>query len=244
MKSKLSPSFSRWLLAVFFLSLPLTAAPEVIDAKAAVTEQKPAEKKPDEVKATPPKVAEPKTEDAAKVPADTDKAAADDDETTAEIKEAADTVKVARPVSSDPVQVYGWREKVKIGEMPESMVAKLDTGATTSSLHAENQQIFERDGKKWVKFVATDPREAGAKRYEMEAPLVRIVRIKEPGAESERRNVVRLSFQIGDRKLKSEFTLNNRHNMICPVLIGRSTIRVLGWIDPSRTYLADDKIIR
>lgn len=168
----------------------------------------------------------------------------EDDEAAAEKKEADDTIKVARPVTSDPVQVYGWREKVKVAEMQDELVAKLDTGALTSSIHAENQQIFEKDGKKWVKFVVTDPREDGAKRYEMEAPLVRTVRIKEPGEESERRSVVRLGFQIGDRKIKAEFSLNNRHNMICPVLIGRSTIRVLGWIDPSRTYLADDKIIR
>lgn len=168
----------------------------------------------------------------------------EDDEEAAEKKEADDTIKVARPVTSDPVQVYGWREKVKVAEMQDELVAKLDTGALTSSIHAENQQIFEKDGKKWVKFVVTDPREEGAKRYEMEAPLVRTVRIKEPGEESERRSVVRLGFQIGDRKIKAEFSLNNRHNMICPVLIGRSTIRVLGWVDPSRTYLADDKIIR
>lgn len=168
----------------------------------------------------------------------------EDDEAAAEKKEADDTIKVARPVTSDPVQVYGWREKIKVAEMQDELVAKLDTGALTSSIHAENQQIFEKDGKKWVKFVVTDPREDGAKRYEMEAPLVRTVRIKEPGEESERRSVVRLGFQIGDRKIKAEFSLNNRHNMICPVLIGRSTIRVLGWIDPSRTYLADDKIIR
>ena len=168
----------------------------------------------------------------------------EDDEAAAEKKEADDTIKVARPVTSDPVQVYGWREKIKVSEMQDELVAKLDTGALTSSIHAENQQIFEKDGKKWVKFVVTDPREEGAKRYEMEAPLVRTVRIKEPGEDSERRSVVRLGFQIGDRKIKAEFSLNNRHNMMCPVLIGRSTIRVLGWIDPSRTYLADDKIIR
>lgn len=124
------------------------------------------------------------------------------------------------------------------------MVAKLDTGALTSSLHAENQQLFERDGKKWVKFVLTDPGQPGAKRYDIEAPLARTVLIKEPGEQSERRNVVRLNFQIGERSIKAEFTLNNRHNMVCPVLIGRSTIQVLGWVDPSRTYLADDKIFR
>ena len=168
----------------------------------------------------------------------------EDEEKAAEKKEAEDTVKVARPVTTELVQVYGWREKVRIGDMADLMVAKLDSGATTSSLHAENQQIFEKDGKKWVKFVLTDPNQKDAKRYEMEAPLTRTVAIKEPGGASERRNVVRLNFQIGERSIKAEFTLNNRHNMSCPVLIGRTTIKSLGWIDPSRTYLADDKIFR
>lgn len=216
----------RWIVSALCLSLPLTAAEEPKTAKPATAEVK----KEADAKAPAAPVAPPEPEE--------------DDEAAAEAKEAADTAKVARPVTSDPVQVYGWREKIKVGEMADEMSAKLDTGALTSSIHAENQQIFERDGKKWVKFVVTDPREEGAKRYEMEAPLVRTVRIKEPGEESERRSVVRLSFQIGERKLKTEFTLNNRHNMLCPVLIGRSTIRILGWIDPSRTYLADDKIIR
>ncbi len=166
------------------------------------------------------------------------------DDPAAEVIESEETVKVARPVTSDPVQVYGWIEKVQISGMNETLVAKLDTGAQTSSIHAENQQLFERDGKKWVKFVVTDTREDGAKRYEMEAPLSRIVSIKEPGGEPDERNVVRLSFKIGERNIKSEFTLKNRGNMLCPVLIGRTTIKTLGWIDPSRTYLADDKIVR
>ncbi len=166
------------------------------------------------------------------------------EDATAEKIESEDTIKVARPVTSDPVQVYGWIEKVIVAEMKDSLVAKLDTGAQTSSIHAENQQLFERDGKKWVKFIVTDTREEGAKRYEMEAPLSRIVSIKEPGGESQERNVVRLTFKIGTRQIKSEFTLNNRSNMLCPVLIGRTTIKTLGWIDPSRTYLADDKIMR
>lgn len=167
-----------------------------------------------------------------------------DDEAEAENKEANDAIKVARPVNSDPVQIYGWREKVRIAAMPELLNAKLDTGAMTSSLHAENQELFERDGKKWVKFVLTDPMKKDGKRYDIEAPLVRLVRIKEPGGVSIQRNVVRLSFQLGDRNIKSEFTLNNRKNMTCPVLIGLKTIQVLGWVDPTRTYLADDKIFR
>jgi hypothetical protein len=47
-----------------------------------------------------------------------------------------------------------------------------------------------------------------------------------------------------ERKLRGDFTLNNRSNMNSAVLIGRTTIRELGWIDPSRTNLADKKIMR
>lgn len=167
-----------------------------------------------------------------------------DDEVAREKAEADDTVLVARPIPSDPVQVYGWLEKIRVGDSEELIVAKLDTGADTSSVHAENQQVFEKEGKKWVKFVLTDPSQPGSKRYNVEAPLIRTVAIKKAGAEPQRRNVVRLQLQIGDRKIKSEVNLTDRSNMTCPALIGRKTLQDLGWVDSSRTYLADDKIFR
>ena len=167
----------------------------------------------------------------------------DVDEAAAEEEEASGAA-VARPVSPDPIQVYGWREKVLIDGIDKAITAKLDTGAYTSSIHAEETELFERDGKKWVRSIVTEPRKKKSPRVRMEAPLVRIARIKEPGGESETREVVRLAFKIGERKLRGDFTLNNRSNMLAAVLIGRTTIRELGWIDPSRTNLADDKIMR
>lgn len=164
-----------------------------------------------------------------------------DDEVAAE---EADAAVVARPVSPDPIQVYGWRERITIDGLEKAMYAKLDTGAYTSSIHAEEQEMFERDGKKWVRFVVTEPRKKDSPRVKLEAPLVRIARIKEPGGESEKREVVRLAFKIGDRKFRGDFTLNNRGNMLSPVLIGRTMIRELGWIDPSRTNIAGDKVMR
>ena len=165
------------------------------------------------------------------------------DEDAAEEEEAA-TAAVARPVSPDPIQVYGWREKIHIDGMENPITAKLDTGAYTSSIHAEEKELFEREGKKWLRFIVTEPRKKNSPRVSIEAPLVRIARIKEPGGESETREVVRLAFKLGDRKLRGEFTLNDRSNMLSAVLIGRTTIKELGWIDPSRTNLADDKIMR
>lgn len=166
-----------------------------------------------------------------------------DDEAAAEAAEA-ETAAVARPVSPDPIQVYGWREKILIDGIEGKIYAKLDTGAYTSSIHAEETELFERDGKKWVRFIVTEPRKKDSPRMRVEAPLVRIARIKNPGGETETREVVRLAFKIGERKLRGEFTLNNRSNMLSAVLIGRTTIRELGWIDPSRTNLADKKIMR
>lgn len=166
-----------------------------------------------------------------------------EDEAAAESAEA-EAAAVAKPVSPDPVQIFGWREHILIQGVQEKLKAKLDTGALTSSIHAEEKELFERDGKKWVRFIVTDPTQPKPVRTRIEAPLVRIARIKEPGAESEAREVVRLSFQIGDRKLRGEFTLNNRKNMLAPVLIGRSIIKDLGWVDPSRTHLADQKLFR
>lgn len=153
-------------------------------------------------------------------------------------------VAVAKPVTGDPVQVYGWREMVLLEGIKDPLMAKLDTGALTSSLHAEEKEMFERDGKKWVRFIMTDPTAEKPLRRQIEAPLVRIAKIKEPGGESVAREVVRMSFQIGGRKMRGDFSLNNRSNMLAPVLLGRSIIKDLGWVDASRTNLADEKIFR
>jgi hypothetical protein len=189
------------------------------------------------------KEAEEKPQEEGKPTEEEKKAIDPDDEAAAEEAEA-DTAAVARPVPPDPIQVYGWREKIQVDGIESKIFAKLDTGAYTSSIHAEETELFERDGKKWVRFIVTEPRQKDSPRVLMEAPLVRIARIKNPGGESETREVVRLAFKIGERKLRGDFTLNNRSNMLSAVLIGRTTIRELGWIDPSRTNLADKKIMR
>jgi hypothetical protein len=190
-----------------------------------------------------PKTAVPKSQPASPVSPAAAVPADPDDESALEESDAQ-VAAVAKPVTADLVQVYGWRENVQIKGIGEKLRAKLDTGALTSSIHAEEKVLFERDGKKWVRFVVLDPSLKKSPRTRIEAPLVRMAMIKEPGGVSEAREVVRLGFMIGDRKMSGEFTLNNRSNMLAPVLIGRSMIKDLGWVDSGRTYLADQKIFR
>ena len=151
---------------------------------------------------------------------------------------------VAKPAPVEPVQVFGFEEWVEVGDVADRMRARLDTGALTSSLHVEEEETFERDGAKWVRFVISDPSKTSGKRVRISAPLVRTARIKIPGGGSEVRKVVRLSLKIGERALRAEFNLNNRDNMLCPVLIGRRALQDLGLVDAGRTDLADKKIFR
>src|SRR3546814_1906508 len=46
----------------------------------------------------------------------------------------------------------GWGERGMV--LPEEVTVKfkLDTGALTSSMHAEDIEYFERDGDEWVRF--------------------------------------------------------------------------------------------
>lgn len=235
-----------WVLVVVLLCLPVGKSAPVAAGSTAgqPAANKPGEKEPVKngkeagvVPAKEPAKQEPKKEPPVPGPKPPEEEAAVEEE-------GEDKVAVAKPVSGDPVQIFGWKESVVIEGMKEPLKAKLDTGALTSSVHAEEKVMFERDGKKWVRFFLVDRTAEKPVLNKMEAPLVRTAMIKEPGGESVAREVVRLSFQIGDRKMRGEFTLNNRANMNAPVLIGRSLIQDLGWVDAARTDLADKKIFR
>lgn len=141
-------------------------------------------------------------------------------------------------------QVFGWKEWIKVGTKADAMRAKLDSGARTSSLHAEGIEEFERDGRPWVRFIMRDPNMDEFKEVLIKAPVQRVARVKNTDATIERRFVVELGFEIGDRQLREEFTLNDRSTMTCPVLIGRNALRHLGYLDCSRVDLADKKVMK
>ena len=119
--------------------------------------------------------------------------------------------------------------------LKEAFKARIDTGATTSSISAVDIVDFERDGKDWVKFKIEHD---GITTKEISLPVERWVKIKQSSAEgAQRRAVVVASIQIGDLKDKTEFTLADRTHLSFPILLGRSFFRDVAVVDVSQKYV-------
>lgn len=138
-----------------------------------------------------------------------------------------------RPAAADlPLGIIGETEAVYLDGFQAPFEARIDTGATTSSIDAREIRTFERNGRKWVRFQVVNRASQEKRSYEL--PVVRTVQIKRHEAESAPRLSVMLTFRIGHLTLEREFTLADREKFKYPALLGRNVISGLAAVDPSR----------
>lgn len=135
--------------------------------------------------------------------------------------------------------VFGWKEWIQFLRKRKPLRAKFDTGARTSSIHAENIKRITRHGEDWVAFTIVDPNRDAEGRHAVryECPIIRIARVRNADGQQSERIVVELEFWLGGETHQADFTLNTRHDMLNPVLLGRFAIKKLGLVDAGRTYL-------
>jgi len=131
--------------------------------------------------------------------------------------------------------IIGAVEEVQLPDYKISLNSRIDTGATTTSINAQNIKKFERDGKKWVKFEIHN--ETG-KLVALEKPVFRTVNIKRHGSESQARYVVKLKLKLGTIDMASEVTLTDRSKFTYPLLIGRSFLTDMAIVDVSKEFTA------
>ncbi|WP_413284160.1 RimK/LysX family protein [Vibrio sp. MA40-2] len=157
-------------------------------------------------------------------------------------------------IPSKPL-ILGAIEKIQVANMERFYLARIDTGSATSSLHANNIEHFEREGKKWVRFDLNDPDSADhtspqdtssephtVEKHTIEAPIVRFANIRLLASESiEKRAVVELWVKIGSIHEKAQFTLANRDQMSQPILLGREFIRDIALVDVSKKFLLTEQ---
>ncbi|WP_413110447.1 ATP-dependent zinc protease [Thaumasiovibrio sp. DFM-14] len=144
-------------------------------------------------------------------------------------------------ISEDSVEktLLGAQEWVWLDMVDSYFKARVDTGATTSSLNATNIQQFEREGKTWVSFNLNHTQDdQGGKEELVEARVVRWVKIRHSNTpETDRRPVIEAWVRIGDLRERTQFTLADRTKMEYPILLGREFFQDIAVVDVGRTYL-------
>lgn len=133
--------------------------------------------------------------------------------------------------------LVGELEEVWLENLQLALPARIDTGAETASLDARDIEVFERDGRRWVRFEILHPVTGEA--LPMERRLKRMVSIIQANSpDSERRPVIKLGITIGHISQTAEFTLSDRSHLDYQVLVGRNILQDVMVVDVSRKNIA------
>jgi len=141
--------------------------------------------------------------------------------------------------SGDP-RVLGWLEGAYLQPWGVRVRAKLDTGALTSSMHAENIELFEKDNVQWVRFhFPFGKREGYENGFEIERPLVREANIKEHVGTSVPRYVIEIDICVSGETRPVEVSLVDRSNFNYPMILGRNALAGRIHVDAGRSFIGD-----
>lgn len=139
-----------------------------------------------------------------------------------------------------PKVIIGWREWCGLPAlMLPSILAKIDTGAKTSALHAFDIKASTR-GEGWLQFSVHPLQRRKNPIIVCEALCVDERTITSSNGNSELRPVIQTEITVGERRFTTEITLTNRDEMGFRMLIGRQTLSKRFIVDPAQSYCCGD----
>ncbi len=130
--------------------------------------------------------------------------------------------------------VIGWREWVGLPDLGVTIKAKVDTGARTSALHAEDV-VVEGD---LAHFTVLPVQRDDDLLVRVTAPIVDRRQVRSSSGAAEERLVVRTRAQLHGRVWPIELTLARRDVMGFRMLLGRAAVRRRFLVDPGTSYTA------
>jgi ribosomal protein S6--L-glutamate ligase len=134
--------------------------------------------------------------------------------------------------------LIGWQEWCKLEEVGLGAIkAKVDTGATTSCLHAFEVSTFTRKGKKYVSF-SIHPLQNNKEIVKVcVAPFIGTRVVANSGGEKELRYVIRTNLKLGEIDTDIEITLTDRDSMKFRMLLGREALAGRFIVDSEQKFL-------
>ena len=133
-----------------------------------------------------------------------------------------------------PRLVIGRREWIALPDLGVSPLnAKTDSGARSSSIHAENV-VLSADEKS-VRFTTTNHY---SEQFSCEAPVARIARVRSSTGIARKRIFIQTAAVLpGDFRWSILLSLADRSEMSCPMLLGRRALSGYFLIDPQGAHL-------
>lgn len=150
-----------------------------------------------------------------------------------------------KPTRSTPTRsllsklpIIGWREWVALPDFGIAKIkAKVDTGARSSSLHAFDLEVFERDGQQWVRFGVHPVQRKNDPTVEVEAQVLEYRRIRSSDGRVAVRPVIVTRLELLGITWPVELTLASRDEMGFRMLLGREAFRRRFLVHAGRSYL-------
>jgi hypothetical protein len=115
----------------------------------------------------------------------------------------------------------GYVEQAQVAGM--AIAVKLDTGADLSSMHAEDIEYFDKQGKPWVKF--TYRNKAGVEQQFTREVVGRMVIKARVGETADSRPVVEMQVKLGELSKRIRVNLQNRANFSYSMILGKNFLQ-------------------
>lgn len=134
--------------------------------------------------------------------------------------------------------LVGWREWVALPSLGVAhLKAKVDTGARTSALHAEDLELEERGGDTWARFHVLPHQRSDDDPVTTTAMVVDLREVRSSSGTTDQRPVIVTEIELVGTTVTAEVTLTSRDEMGFRMLIGREALRRRFVVDPGRSYL-------
>lgn len=133
--------------------------------------------------------------------------------------------------------LIGRVEWIEIPAFEFRVEARVDSGARTNSLHAEN--IVERH-ENGVTYVDFDIRDDENQERRVSSMVIHEISIVRPIGPPQKRYVIQEEVRIGERSFTVQINLNDRSNLTYRFLVGRNLLMGHYLIDVSQSYIYGD----
>ena len=141
----------------------------------------------------------------------------------------------------DNLEIIGSEEWCKFEDLEiPAIKARVDSGAKTSSIQANNIKVYTKGAHEWVRFEVNPLQDNRSINIECRAKLVDRRIVKSSSGIAEERFVIKTPVTLGDHTFDIELTLANRDTMEYRMLLGREALSGRFVVNPATGFYQND----